>query len=162
MFRLIEAGVVAVLIDLMALVIFAPLLVLIERISGAAGTATSTQTLLDGIDPAILAAAMLVVAIAAIATSTKALHRSATMIRDVSRKMDPRNPFSAAFRLKSICGLATFGFAVLLFQPHCSEGAAPIERLQAIRACAATWPIALGALVAFFGAIARAAGHAAR
>jgi len=34
MFRLIEAGIVAMLIDLAALVIVAPLLVLIEKISG--------------------------------------------------------------------------------------------------------------------------------
>ncbi len=162
MFRLIEAGIVAVLIDLAALVIFAPLLVLFEKISGAAGAATSIQTLLGGVDPVTFAGAAFMVAIAAIATSTKALRRSTTLIRNVSRKMDPRNPFSAALRLESLCALAAIGFAVLLFQPHCADGAAPDLGLKTIRVCTATWPISVGALVAFFGATARAAGDAAR
>jgi hypothetical protein len=125
MFRLIEAGIVAVLIDLAALVIIAPLLVLIEKISGAAGAATPIQTLLGGVDPVIFAGVALMVAIAAIATSPQALRRSTTLIREVSRKMDRRNPFSAALRIESICALAAIGFAVLLFQPHCASGPLP-------------------------------------
>ncbi|MEQ1931696.1 MAG: hypothetical protein ABL957_14360, partial [Parvularculaceae bacterium] len=109
-----------------------------------------------------LDAAILMVAIAAISTSTRALHRTASMVREASQKMDPRNPFSAALRLESICVLAAIGFSVLLFQPHCPSAAAAVDRLRAIRVCAMIWPIAAGAVVAFFGATARAAGDAAR
>ncbi len=59
MVRLIEAGIAAVLIDPAALVVFAPLLNLIEDLSDAAGAESKIQTLPSAFDPVIIAGAVL-------------------------------------------------------------------------------------------------------